>query len=475
MSRSARQPAAARGQRGAKSGGTGAQRPQLSQRERLLDALIQLAARAGYQAVSVAQISSRARVSSATFYEQFADKEACLVAAYRSRAERLLERIEPVPTDPPLTQREWSAAARAALTRVLVTVQEDPDGARLLYIESIAGGPGIRKQRGLVLAQIERRAQEFLDSTPAGAKLLDLPTTALVGATRSIVSRHLRTTTEDQLPALADDVLTWVEAYGAATKTRWSTSPRALLRSSGAGRTRARPAASSSAQRLPRGRHGLPAGVVARSQRTRIIYGTAEVMMAKGYANTTVADIVAAAGVARDVFYEHFTDKHHAFLEAQHFPTQHILDSCAAAYFAADSWPQRVWAGLRTLLELIVENPALSHLRLVECYAAGPEAIRRAEDVTRSFAIFLEEGYRYRPQAERLPSLCSQAISGAIFELIRREIARDHGQTLMQHLPQLVYIAIAPFTGPEEAIALIGQLRGTRARARRVVGSTARA
>ena len=38
-----------------------------------------------------------------------------------------------------------------------------------------------------------------------------------------------------------------------------------------------------------RGRHGLPASVVARSQRTRILRGTAEVMLDKGYANATVA------------------------------------------------------------------------------------------------------------------------------------------------------------------------------------------
>ncbi len=284
-------------------------------------------------------------------------------------------------------------------------MQRDPDGGRVLYIESMAGGPRMLEARRRVLGEFEQRAQDFLDSTPPASVKLDLPATALVGATRAIVSRHLRTDAEDQLPALADDLVAWLEAYAIpAGQARWSTGPAAQLPAEGAQRSSAPRAQARAAQRLPRGRHGLPAGVVARSQRTRIIYGTAEVMMAKGYANATVADIVAAAGVARDVFYEHFTDKHHAFMEAQQHPTQHILDTCAAAYFAAERWPERVWQGLSTLIELIVENPAISHLRLVECYAAGPEAIRRAEEITRSFTIFLEEGYRYRPQAEELPA-----------------------------------------------------------------------
>ena len=247
-----------------------------------------------------------------------------------------------------------------------------------------------------------------------------------------------------------------------AGQARWSTGKHALLAYTRASRASARPLAPVP-QRLPRGRHGLPAGVVARSQRTRIIYATAEVMMVKGYTNATVTDIVAAAGVARDVFYEHFTDKRHAFLEAQQHPTQHILDRCAAAYFAADSWPERVWYCLSALIELIVENPAISHLRLVECYVAGPEAIRRAEEITRSFSVFLEEGYRYRPQAQELPHLCSQAITGAVFEIIRLHVARGDYARLERHLPQLAYISIAPFTGAREAVSLLEELSANRA------------
>jgi hypothetical protein len=70
---------------------------------------------------------------------------------------------------------------------------------------------------------------------------------------------------------------------------------------------------------------------------------------------------------------------------------------------------------------LIAQNPAISHLRLVECYASGPAAIRRAEEITRSFTIFLHEGYHYRPEAASLPRLCSQAIAGD-----RRRDLRDH-------------------------------------------------
>ena len=144
-----------------------------------------------------------------------------------------------------------------------------------------------------------------------------------------------------------------------------------------------------SAATSPRQARSARGCVIARSQRTRIIYGTAEVMLAKGYEHATVTDIVAAAGVSREVFYEHFTDKHNAFLEARNIPRSTSWTSARAAYFNVPDWPERIWNAFGALLQMIAANPAISHLRLVECYAAGPEAIRRAEEITRSFTIFL--------------------------------------------------------------------------------------
>jgi hypothetical protein len=86
--------------------------------------------------------------------------------------------------------------------------------------------------------------------------------------------------------------------------------------------------------------------------------------------------------------------------------------------------------------------------------------VRRAEEITRSFTIFLEEGYRQRPEASELPRLCSQATAGAIFEIIQRDVAAGATAQLPRRLPQLVYVAIAPFLGPAAAIEQIERKLG---------------
>jgi AcrR family transcriptional regulator len=410
--------------------------------------MIELAARAGYQRVTIAQVSSRARVSSATFYEQFEDKEDCLLAAYRAAADRVLGQMQLI------GGADWSAAARGALGELLGALRSDPEAGRLLFVEARAAGPHVRRERERALEEFERRIEARIQAAPTDGLTLDIPASALVGAVRSVALRHLHAHTEDELPLREEDLLAWIGSYAIpGGSERWSAGAYSLLPIV-PGLEELPPPAEAPA-RLPRGRHGLPANVIARSQRTRIIYGTAEVMTAKGYASCTVSDIVAAAGVARDVFYAHFDDKLHAFLEAQRYSTQEVLDACAAAYFSAEEWPQRIWNGLHTLIALIISHPSLAHLRLVECYAAGPDALSRTEDITRTFTVFLEEGYRYRPESLSLPRICSQAIVGAIFETIYRHIARGDVGALARQLPLMAYIALAPFTGPSDAIELV--------------------
>jgi AcrR family transcriptional regulator len=414
--------------------------------------MVELSAKSGYQQVSILELCTTAGVSAVSFYEQFADKEDLLVAAYRACSDDLLASVRKAVAD-----AEGSQLPRLALEALLEWVSRDPDAGRVLFVEALAGGERMRAARKRSFASFERRAQQF-EQASRHSGVLDIPPIAVIGALRHMISRHLHAHAEDQLPSRLDDALTWLHTYAReGASEQWSASQRALLAlpSGNAGP----PPQSWAPERLPRGNHGLPPALIARHQRTRLINAIAEVTMESGYADAKINDIVASARVAKPVFYRYFNDKQHAFLEAQQYPTQHILDRCAEAYFSAQEWPERMWRLLDTLTDLIIANPAISHLRLVECYAAGPEAIRRAEEITRSFTIFLQEGYHHTSSAHQLPRLCSQAITGAIFEIIRRHTAQGSLGALRAHLPQLTYIATAPFTGTEQSIAVLEETR----------------
>jgi AcrR family transcriptional regulator len=424
----------------------------LSQRERLIDAMTELATRHGYHSVSITDLCAHAGVSPVTFYEQFKSKEACFLAAYTTSGQLILGRMRTLAA----SGGDWPQTARLALEELLRGLRSNPDAGRLMLIEALGGGPAIAAQRARVIEEFRDGAEEVVARTSPRVRGIDVPLFAVIGALRHVISRHLRTRAEDQLPTLLEDGLRWLESYSVpGGSVPWSSSAAALLEPS----ARPSPPRAWEPEPLPPGTHGLSPGVVARSQRTRLIFATAEVMRARGFTATKISDIVAAARVARPVFYEHFDDKEDAFLEAQRYANQYMLDRCAQAYFSADEWPERQWRQLRTLLELIAAHPSLSHLRLVESYAAGPKAIRRAEEITRAFTLFLEEGYRYGEHGASLPRLTSQAIAGATFGIIQRRAAEGAWDELPRHLPQLTYIAIAPFTGAERAVELVEDLK----------------
>lgn len=426
-----------------------------AQRERLVNAMIELAAKSGYQAVSVAQISSHAGVSSATFYEQFEDKEDCLLVAYNSARERVFNDGHQA-SCPKL----WPDAARQFLSELSERLQHDPDAGSMVFVEALAGEQRMRHHREALLEKDEAAVRAYLDRQPKDGTTLDLPVAALEGARRYIISRQLRTHSVDLLPATVEDLVIWMQCYEIPVAApRWSSSANAKLSAAAARRSVKLPdQLLAPPPRLPRGRHKLPPAMVARSRRARILAGTAEVMLSKGYANASVTDIVAEAGIARDVFYEHFENKQHAFLETQQFVTQAVLEVCGSAYFSGSDWPDRIWKGLASLCGLIAAFPALAHVRIVECYAAGPVAVRGTEELLRTVALFLEEGYSYGNRPE-LPKAASLAVAGAIFELIYRLVANGDSAAVPQQLPLLAYIALGAFLGPEKAVELVDNYR----------------
>lgn len=146
---------------------------------------------------------------------------------------------------------------------------------------------------------------------------------------------------------------------------------------------------------LPRGRHRLPREQVVSSQRTRMLRGMAEAMMDKGYVNTTVADVIARAGVSRETFYQQFSSKVDCFMAAFDAAADLLIGkieagtdlhlSALAADDARDPSTRldQFDRALALYLDTLAEHPATARLFLVEVYAAGPDAVRRRMAVQR--------------------------------------------------------------------------------------------
>jgi len=170
-----------------------------------------------------------------------------------------------------------------------------------------------------------------------------------------------------------------------------------------------------------------------------------------GYTQTTVADIVVAAGISRRRFYNEFASKSAAFIAAYEHGFQQTLAACTPAFFSAGDWPERIWQSAQAFTGFFASEPSLAYLGFVECYAVGPGFASRVHDTQLAYTLFLEEGYR-QPREGPAPSRAtSELTAAAIAEAGLQVTSRSPGLFIRRMQPLAVYIALAPFIGVDRA------------------------
>jgi AcrR family transcriptional regulator len=178
-----------------------------SQRARLLEAVGRAVADRGYAAATIDHIVRGAGVSKKTFYEHFADKEECFVAAYEAAAEELLERVR----DAHGSSDDWLDRTRAGIRAYLHWLAAEPALARVFLIEVAAAGPRAAEARERMrdrYAVLMRELQEDARADmPALPRLPEEVFHAAVAAVDELVVRRIREATARDLPQLEQVLL----------------------------------------------------------------------------------------------------------------------------------------------------------------------------------------------------------------------------------------------------------------------------
>ncbi|MGH2879600.1 MAG: TetR family transcriptional regulator [Solirubrobacteraceae bacterium] len=153
------------------------------QRARILAATFDVVAEHGAASVSVAHIVERSGVSRRTFYEIFSDREDCLLGAFEYALELAGQRVLPAYGAP----SRWHERIRAGLLALLEFFDEQPQMARLLLVESLAGGSTLTKRRGEVNAQLIAAVDAGRGESKLDPQLLPLTAEGTVGGVVSIL------------------------------------------------------------------------------------------------------------------------------------------------------------------------------------------------------------------------------------------------------------------------------------------------
>jgi AcrR family transcriptional regulator len=133
------------------------------------------------------------------------------------------------------------------------------------------------------------------------------------------------------------------------------------------------------------------------SQRGRLICAVTDSVADKGYAATSVADVIERAGVSRKTFYAHFADKEACFLAAYDTGAEAIYAAMVEAVQGLETWDEILESVLATWLEFLQADLAFTRAHMIEFWAAGDAARERwkaRRDRTASLLKLLHERVR---------------------------------------------------------------------------------
>lgn len=174
-----------------------------SQRERLLNAVVEVVAEHGYHSATIARIVTDASVSRRAFYEHYSGKEECFAEAYEVVSTHIRDSMLAA-ADP---DQEWPAQLRAALTALLQAFAADPALARFWLIEPLAAGGEIAdRYRASMKALAAILRPEPRDEPPLGSTA-QAREQALLGGLTTLIVRRLNAGEAETLPDLLPDLL----------------------------------------------------------------------------------------------------------------------------------------------------------------------------------------------------------------------------------------------------------------------------
>ena len=176
------------------------------QRARLIAAMIQACAQNGASNVTVGDVVERSGVSRRTFYEIFTDREHCFLTALKDATSRLEHEIASAydPTAP------WTVRVKNTLSALLAFLENEPDTAKILLLDSLTAGPTALQSRERLTAKAIVLIDEGRTTTRKPVPAPPIVAEGTVRAVLSILQARVAQTNKPRLTRLTNELMSMI-------------------------------------------------------------------------------------------------------------------------------------------------------------------------------------------------------------------------------------------------------------------------
>jgi AcrR family transcriptional regulator len=186
-------------------------------------------------------------------------------------------------------------------------------------------------------------------------------------------------------------------------------------------------------------------------QRARVLGALCEVVAEHGLPTTTVAQVVARAGVSRRTFYELFADRDECVLAAFDGGVALAAQRVVPAYRREQRWRDGIRAGLLALLAFLRDEPEIGALCVVHVLGAGEDALRRRAEVLQALAAAVDEGRREARRGHEPAPLTAEGAVGAVLAVVHARLLQRRRESMTPLAGALTSMILLPYLGSAAA------------------------
>jgi AcrR family transcriptional regulator len=205
--------------------------------------------------------------------------------------------------------------------------------------------------------------------------------------------------------------------------------------------------------RLQAGRGAPSPEEVARHQKARLEGAMVEAVARHGYADTSLRELVAIAGISKSAFYEHFESKQECFFATFDEIVAEAGRRVGEAYRAPGDLRQKFVAGLGVFMRMASEQPEAAALAAVESLTLGAAGVEHRQRASLTFEALIQQSFEHAPSPTPVSPLTVRAIVAGVRGIAYRRLRNREEAELPGLVEQLVDWALGYQGEPGEAVA----------------------
>ena len=184
--------------------------------------------------------------------------------------------------------------------------------------------------------------------------------------------------------------------------------------------------------------------------RARLLEGMARAVAAKGYADTTLADIVRQASVSRRTFYATFADKAECLTALYEAASGNAIAVLRAAIDPHSDWEAQVEQAMAAYFGVLARNPVLLRTLFIDILGLGTPGLAARRRANQQLADLMLDVVNNRPGERKrkapLQPTMAMAVVGGINEMVLQSIEQGRAaklQELVEPASALLWAAIS--------------------------------